>query len=148
MKKSRIRLLAAGRAGKSEGGEREGGRERRRGCAHHSLLHLMISLCPACKAKLRRTKAVLSRMSSSATIAAAVLSWLACYRKKHSHWQRGVTNSLKSFSGETPSKFLQNATVLSYRSCIVGHSSLTVWEWIAPFHFAGPTIGPVFGEAF
>jgi hypothetical protein len=43
------------------------GRDRRSIIVHHrrpgkSVLHLMISLCPACHAKVHRTKAVLSRM--------------------------------------------------------------------------------------
>jgi hypothetical protein len=44
------------------------GRDKGSIVVHHrtpgkSLLHLMISLCPACHAKVHRTKAVLSRMS-------------------------------------------------------------------------------------
>jgi 5-methylcytosine-specific restriction endonuclease McrA len=43
------------------------GRDRRSIIVHHrrpgkSVLHLMISLCPACHTKVHRTKAVLSRM--------------------------------------------------------------------------------------
>ena len=45
------------------------GRDKRSIIVHHrvpgkSLLHLMLSLCPACHAKVHRTKAVLSEMPS------------------------------------------------------------------------------------
>lgn len=57
------------------------GRDKRSITVHHrvpgkSLLHLMISLCPACHAKVHRTKAVLSHMPPLL---------LALWREQHPH---------------------------------------------------------------
>ncbi len=71
------------------------GRDKRSIIVHHrvpgkSLLHLMISLCPACHARLHRTKAVLSEMPPML---------LKLWRERH---PRGHEQMAFQFTSATP----------------------------------------------